>query len=64
MATTGKPLPIRRLVVVAVLLSILGSAMLYQVIGADLMNPHANFWRVVREGAPAYTSTPARDTPS
>ena len=58
MATTGRHLPIRRLVLVAALLSILGGAMLYQVISADIMNPHANFWRVVREGVPAYTSTP------
>jgi len=60
MATRSRHLPIRRLVIVAALLSILGGAMLYQVIGADLTNPRANFWRVVREGVPAYSSTPAQ----
>ncbi|PKN89474.1 MAG: formate dehydrogenase subunit gamma [Deltaproteobacteria bacterium HGW-Deltaproteobacteria-1] len=58
MTTKSRILPIRRLVILAVLLSLLGGAMSFQVIGSDLENPRANFWRVVREGVPAYTSTP------
>jgi hypothetical protein len=30
----------------------------WQAIGADISNPRGNFWRVVRHGIPAYTSTP------
>jgi len=60
MVTKSSYLPIKRLVIAAVLLSVLGGVMYYQVIGSDLSNPRANFWRVVREGAPAYTSTPAQ----
>ena len=46
-----------------VLLLLLSSGVLYwQAVGvvADPGNPHANFWRVVREGLPAYTSTPSQ----
>jgi formate dehydrogenase subunit gamma len=43
------------------LLLFLVSGMIYwQAGGADISNPRANFWRVVREGIPAYTSTPAQ----
>jgi len=58
MASTGRPLSIRRLVIIAVILSLAGGMMYLQVIGSDLTNPRANFWRVVRDGVPAYTSTP------
>ena len=40
------------------LLVLLGGIFYWQTIGADMNNPRANFWRVVREGVPAYTSTP------
>ena len=43
------------------LLLFLVSWMIYwQAGGADISNPRANFWRVVRQGVPAYTSTPAQ----
>jgi formate dehydrogenase subunit gamma len=32
----------------------------WQAGGADIMNPRADFWRVIRQGVPAYTSTPAQ----
>jgi len=32
----------------------------WQAVGADISNPRGNFWRVVRHGIPAYTSTPAQ----
>ena len=53
-----KYLPIRRLVVLAVLLSLFGGLLYYQAISADPSNPRANFWRAVRDGVPAYSSTP------
>jgi len=41
------------------LLFFLVSWMIYmQAGGADMTNPRADFWRVVRQGVPAYTSTP------
>jgi formate dehydrogenase subunit gamma len=44
-----------------VLLLFLVSWVIYwQAGGADIMNPRADFWRVVRQGVPAYTSTPAQ----
>jgi formate dehydrogenase subunit gamma len=47
------------LFVLAVLLFFLLNGLLYwQLVGADVANPRGNFWRVVREGMPAYTSTP------
>jgi len=60
MTTERSYLPIKRLVIAAVLLSVLGGAICYQVIGSDLSNPRANLWRMVRGGEPAYTSTPAQ----
>ena len=30
----------------------------WRAVAADISNPRANFWRVVRQGVPAYTSTP------
>lgn len=60
MAAKFRNLSTRQLVVIAVLLSLIGTAMYYQVIGSDLTNPRANFWRVVRDGVPAYTSTPGQ----
>jgi len=41
----------------AVLLFLLGCAVYLQATGAD-MNPRANFWRVVRNGVPGFTSMP------
>ncbi len=35
-------------------------AFYWQAGGADITNPRGNFWRVVRHGIPAYTSTPAQ----
>ncbi len=41
------------------LLFFLVSWMIYmQAGGSDITNPRADFWRVVRQGVPAYTSTP------
>lgn len=59
--TTGKIklfLPV--LVAAVLLLSVWGGMMYYQAVGDDISNPRANFWRVVRQGVPAYTSTPAQ----
>lgn len=42
------------------LLVLMGGLFYWQAIGADLSNPRANFWRVVRQGVPAYTSTPSQ----
>ncbi|MHB9097511.1 MAG: formate dehydrogenase subunit gamma [Syntrophales bacterium] len=43
----------------SMLLLFLASWMIYlQAGGADITNPRADFWRVVRQGVPAYTSTP------
>ncbi|PKN17382.1 MAG: formate dehydrogenase subunit gamma [Deltaproteobacteria bacterium HGW-Deltaproteobacteria-6] len=60
MTTKSSNLPVRRLVIMAVLLSLLGGVMSYQVVGSDPSNPRANVWRAVRDGLPAYTSTPAQ----
>ena len=44
------------LLVLATLLVFLMSGILYwQAVGADVSNPRANFWRVVREGVPGFT---------
>ena len=41
------------------LLLFLFSGIIYwQAVAADISNPRANFWRVVRQGVPAYTTTP------
>ncbi len=37
---------------------LLGGTVYWQAVGADPSNPRANFWRVVREGVPGYSSTP------
>ncbi len=42
------------------LLFLIGGILYWQAVGADLSNPRANFWRVVRQGVPAYTSTPSQ----
>lgn len=42
------------------LLFLLMGIVYWQAVGADLSNPRANFWRVVRQGVPAYTSTPGQ----
>jgi formate dehydrogenase subunit gamma len=48
-----------RTIIVSIILIALAGAFFYsQVIGADSANPRGNFWRVVREGVPAYSSTP------
>lgn len=40
------------------LLFLLSGIIYWQAIAADIGNPRANFWRVVRQGVPAYTTTP------
>ena len=60
MTTKSNHRRIRRLVVIALLLALLGGVMYNQLIASDPGNPRANFWRVVRDGVPAYTSTPAQ----
>ena len=43
----------------SMLLLFLFSGLVYwRAVAADISNPRANFWRVVRQGTPAYTSTP------
>jgi formate dehydrogenase subunit gamma len=43
-------------VIVLVVFLLLMSGILYwQAVGADISNPRANFWRVVREGVPGFT---------
>ncbi len=37
-------------------LLLLGGISYWQAIGADMSNPHANFWRVVRHGIPGFTT--------
>jgi len=50
-----------RLLSLGMLFLFLISGILYwQAVGADLGNPRADFWRVVREGIPAYTTTPSQ----
>ncbi len=44
----------------ALLFSLMSGILYWQAVGADPSNPRGNFWRVVREGVPAYTSTPAQ----
>jgi formate dehydrogenase subunit gamma len=44
--------------VLGALLVLLFAAFYCQAGGADISNPRGNFWRVVRHGIPAYTSTP------
>ena len=39
---------------------LLAGTFYWQAGGADISNPRGNFWRVVRHGIPAYTSTPAQ----
>jgi formate dehydrogenase subunit gamma len=58
MTTIRRKLPLRALVVAVLLLAAWGGIMYYEVVGADLSNPRGSFWRVVREGIPAYSSTP------
>jgi formate dehydrogenase subunit gamma len=48
-----------RVLTLGMLLLFLVSWMIYwQAGGVDISNPRADFWRVVRQGVPAYTSTP------
>lgn len=47
-----------RLIVGIILIALLSGFISWQVTGADLTNPRSNFWRVVRGGDPAYSSTP------
>jgi len=44
----------------ALLLFLLSGIFYWQAVGADISNPRGNFWRVVRQGIPSYTSTPAQ----
>ena len=43
---------------ICLLLIAAGGFLYWQVTGGDVSNPRANFWRVVRDGLPAYSSTP------
>jgi formate dehydrogenase subunit gamma len=38
------------------LLFLLSGIFYWQAVGADISNPHANFWRAVREGVPGFTT--------
>ncbi len=40
----------------ALLLCLLSGIYYWQAVGADIKNPHANFWRVVRQGIPGFTT--------
>jgi formate dehydrogenase subunit gamma len=49
------------LLMLGLLLLFLFSGILYwQAYSADLSNPRSDFWRIVRQGFPAYTSTPSQ----
>jgi formate dehydrogenase subunit gamma len=53
--------PIRKwtvsvLVVSTLFLFLLGGIYIWQAVGGDMSNPHANFWRVVRHGIPGFTT--------
>ena len=37
-------------------LFLLSGVYYWQAVGADMSNPHANFWRVVRHGIPGFTT--------
>jgi formate dehydrogenase subunit gamma len=56
MATQTRRRTISFLAVGALLLSLLSGILYWQAIGADMSNPHANFWRVVRQGIPGFTT--------
>jgi len=43
-----------------VVLFLMGGVFYLQATSADLANPRANFWRVVRNGIPGYSSTPSQ----
>src|SRR5512143_1614569 len=44
------------LVVGTAVLLLFGWVLFLQAVGADMSNPHANFWRVVRQGIPGFTT--------
>jgi len=44
----------------ALFVLLLAGTFYWQAGGADISNPRGNFWRVVRHGIPAYSSTPAQ----
>ncbi|MFB3887693.1 MAG: formate dehydrogenase subunit gamma [Thermodesulfobacteriota bacterium] len=48
------------LTAVVILLGLFIGICYWQAGGADISNPRGNFWRVVRHGIPAYSSTPAQ----
>jgi len=48
------------IVLSAMFLLLLAGMFYWQAVGADIENPRGNFWRVVRHGLPAYSSTPAQ----
>jgi formate dehydrogenase subunit gamma len=60
MATQTRIRNVSLLVSCMLLFVLLGGIFYWQAIGADMDNPRANFWRAVRQGAPAYTSTPSQ----
>ena len=56
MATRTKYRMFSYLVLGSMFLLLLGGTLFLQAAGPDLDNPRANFWRVVRQGIPGYTS--------
>src|SRR5512135_1583604 len=52
---TGKR-SIRVLALGVLLLCLLGGIYSWQAVSADIKNPRANFWRVVRQGVPGFTT--------
>ena len=52
MATQTRKRTVSFLVVGALLLVLLSGVFYWQAVGADISNPRANFWRVVRQGVP------------
>ena len=60
MTTQTRIRAVRFLTLGMLFLFLFGGVLYWQAVGADLSNPRGNFWRVVREGVPAYTSTPSQ----
>ena len=52
------PKTARVIIVGLILIALMGGLIYWQVTGGDISNPLGNFWRIVRTGMPAYSSTP------
>jgi len=59
MATRTGRLKIGFFVVALLILCVLGMIYYWQAMGADMSNPHANFWRTVRHGVPGFMTAPS-----